>query len=94
MMAAIWASVAVGAVTRVKEPLVAWKRWKGGGGVVGRGGYWAVVMVMMVLVVRTGVELQPRRKIVAVMAEANVTLRREITFERKLRLYWLIGMIA
>jgi len=39
MMAMIWASVAVGAVTRVKEPSgVAWKRVKGGGGVVGRAG--------------------------------------------------------
>ena len=39
MMAAIWASVAVGVVTRVKEPSgVWWKSLKGGGGMVGRGG--------------------------------------------------------
>lgn len=38
-MAASWSSVAVSEVTRVRESVVWWKRWKGGGGVVGRAGY-------------------------------------------------------
>jgi hypothetical protein len=90
-MASIWVSVAVGVVTRVKESVVWWKSLKGGGGVVGRAGY--CVEVLMV-VVWTGVELQPRRKIIAVTAEANVTLRREATSETKRRLYWIIGTIV
>jgi hypothetical protein len=51
-------------------------------------------VVAVVVAVWVGAELQPRRRIIAVTAEANVTLRREATSETKRRLYWLIGTIV
>jgi hypothetical protein len=69
-MAAIWSSVALGVVVRVRESGVVWKSLKGGGGVVGRGGYWmvwvvavgGVVAVVAVVTVGGGVEWQPDRE--------------------------------
>jgi len=62
-------------VTRVRVVSVWWKSLKGGGGVVGRGGYWAVWMVGLVGV-GGGAEWQPRTNSIASEQAVETTVVR------------------
>ena len=88
-MDAIWVSVAVGAVVRVKESLVWWKRVKVGGGVVGRVGYW-IVWVVMVVGVGVCLELQPKAK----TKKEKAIRKPEVTLVRPTRLALVRSLVA